>query len=82
MILYFENGEDKRRKIADVPDEMDKTGSLHFIMNLISGYCKMNKMSCPYIRLWKEERDGREVSVFDFGSHSEFFILDPAKELL
>lgn len=82
MILYFEDDNQKRRKIAEVSDEMDKTGSLHFIMSIISGYCKMNKMSCPYIRLWKEWREDREVSVFDFGSHSEFFILDPAKELL
>lgn len=75
--LFFD-GESGKRKIAEVnctsPDggEADKE-AVRLAMTSIQKFCEEWNFRVHYTRIWDE--DGR--TVFDVGSHTEFFLLEP-----
>ena len=67
MKLVFQNSRGHERTIADVVDE---NGALKEINN----FCYEHGYVIPYIRTFTDD-DG--VTVYDVGSHTEFFKLYP-----
>lgn len=78
--LSFKNKRGGIKKIAKIND-LDETGhpkSDHDILkeadSLIRVFCADRNFKIYYIRFWN--RNG--ITIFDVGSHSEFFQLSPA----
>lgn len=77
--MVFKGGYNNTREIATIDSFNDKgqakTDSeiLSEAENIIRAVCAEHNFKINYIRVWN--RDG--VTIFDFGSHSEFFHLKP-----
>lgn len=74
MKLYFENSYGERRLIAQ-PREQTEVGLeiRRFIDKCNEGKPEDKKFRSYYCRTWKDE-DG--LTIYDVGSHSEFFYLE------
>lgn len=64
-MLYYENADGQRTVVGNA-------STIEEAMKQISKYLKERNFKSYYIRYWMK-RDGE--TVFDFGSHVEFFIL-------
>jgi hypothetical protein len=65
MKLYFENSRGTRRIIAEPQDENEAWKEIH-------KFCEDRKFKIYYVREWRTP-DG--ATVYDVGSHTEFFYL-------
>lgn len=65
MKLYFENSKMEKRKIADIETE-------DLAYKEMKTFCDERNFEIHYIRSWKNDIG---FTIFDVGSHSEFFIL-------
>lgn len=65
MELYFKNNRGEERKLADVKDSREA-------MTEINKFCDERKFKIYYVRGWIEKNGD---TVYDVGSHTEFFIL-------
>ena len=65
MRLYFANRFDERRLIGEPKTKQQA-------MKIITDFCKAHDYSFIYVRTWEDD-DG--ATVYDVGSHSEFFYL-------
>lgn len=70
MNLYFCDKRDQMRLIATVSDENEA-------WKKIDEFCSERGFVIHYVRSWKEPRDGKLMTKYDVGSHTEFFYLEP-----
>ena len=66
MKLYFKNSLGKKRLINEIKTEEEA-------LKEIKKFCGERKFEIYYIRTWE---DNEENTVYDVGSHTEFFILN------
>ncbi len=66
MKLYFKNGRDEKRLIAEPKTHEETTKE-------INKFCDDRNFKIHYIRTWI---DSNGLKVFDVGSWSEFFLLN------
>ncbi len=78
MKLFFEDSTEQLRLIAELDSGLPKTELAKAIDNTIRSFCAERDFNIPYMRVWNSQRDGEEATVFDVGSHSEFFVTVPA----
>ena len=77
MILYFNGSSGKMRKIAEIDEsKSDKEISGEITMQ-INRFCSERKYKIHYMRIWNETYEGKTLTKFDVGSHTEFFYTDP-----
>ena len=69
MKVYFNDRYDNMRLIAETPDE-------HEAWMAILNFCTERGFFIPYVRSWKEPRDGVTMTKYDVGSHTEFFYVE------
>lgn len=74
MTLYFQDGYGDLREIASIdgPDICKEVGAA------IRRFCEAHRYTIPYTRIWNAQENGEDVTVYDVGSHTEFFIVKPA----
>lgn len=78
MQLFFKNSQGQMREIAKLDDYSLTSGELFgAAMAEIEAFCKERNFKIHYTRMWNAEKDGKEMTAFDVGSHTEFFYLDP-----
>lgn len=65
MKLYFENSYGKRRIIAEPETEEEAWNKIH-------EFCHERRFHIYYVRTWKAQDS---ATVYDVGSHTEFFYL-------
>lgn len=74
--LFFKDG--KYVSIVQTLDaNMSDEEARHVAFAAINKYCKEQNEPVYYVRMWNNE----DATMFDFGSHSEFFILVPKIEV-
>lgn len=64
---------DNTREIAAIPDGMNDSDVFDAAMKEIRAFCEYHNFKIYYTRVWNES----EATVFDVGSHTEFFHLIP-----
>ena len=81
--LIFIGDDGNAREIAAIRDNSDSGGRktdseiLTEVNKIIKRFCDNRNFEIYYVRIWNE--DG--VTVFDVGSHTEFFRLIPALDM-
>lgn len=74
--IYFQNYWNDEIRLIGMSES-----DLNAVMRVISEFCQDHQYNVPYIRTWDSERDGQPVTMFDVGSHHEFFFTSPCVEL-
>lgn len=69
MKVYFCDRRDQMRLIAEASNEHEAWMAIH-------NFCTERGFVIPYIRSWKEPRDGVIMTKYDVGSHTEFFYIE------
>lgn len=81
MKLYFCNSRNQMRVIAEIAPEPTTRDEIYSAaMKEIRKFCSDRNFHIYYVRTWAEERDGVNMTVFDVGSHTEFFYADRVAE--
>lgn len=75
MKLWFENSLGKARIIAKIDGRKRKKDVQDETMKHINSFCEQHNYKIPYVRMWVDEWHGKQVQVYDVGSHTEFFYL-------
>ena len=78
MKLYFCDRYDNLRVVADIDDRQSDEEILGQVALKIHEFCKERNFKIYYERIWHEERDGKLMTKFDVGSHTEFFYFERA----
>lgn len=76
MNVYFIGADDSEQIISTVSDTLLPDQASKKVMLAIEGFCWEHKFEIPYIRYWSEDRNGKSGTIFDVGSHAEFFFVD------
>lgn len=79
MKLYFRNSRNIMREIAVIDGEYHTHKEIYSAaMKEIIKFCNKNNPNFKfyYVRTWNEKIDGVMMTVFDVGSHTEFFYAD------
>lgn len=79
MKLYFRNSRNIMREIAVIDGEYHTHEEIYSAaMKEIIKFCNKNNPNFKfyYVRTWSEKIDGVMMTVFDVGSHTEFFYAD------
>lgn len=76
MKVYFLASDGSERVIAESEDDLDQIASERYVIQAIHAFCGERNFHIPYIRIWDTEHNGRQVTMFDVGSHTEFFFSD------
>ena len=71
--LYFENSRSQRRVLATYNNIKNENDALQDALRKIKEFCNERDYIIPYSRLWNSDGE----TVFDVGSHTEFFYLSP-----
>ena len=74
--LLFKDGE-CISVIQTLDANMQDEEARHVAFAAINKYCKEKNEPVYYVRMWNNEN----ATMFDFGSHSEFFMLTPKIEV-
>lgn len=77
MILYFKNGLGQLRRIGKIDGRMSAKKIADEIFSQIRSFCDERHFKIFYTRVWNEDWNGRPMTKFDVGSHSEFFYTYP-----
>lgn len=77
MILYFKNCRGKVRKIGKVDGRMTPEKIRAEVDRQIKAFCDERSFTIYYTRVWNEELNGKMMTKFDVGSHTEFFYVYP-----
>ena len=73
--LDFENGVGQRRLVSVFSvEDADHSDVFREAMGSIHSFCAERGYRIPYVRNWNQDH----ATVFDVGSHTEFFYLHPA----
>ncbi len=78
MILYFQDSQGKLREIAQFEDGKSDKEYLDAAHKEIVRFCNTQGYAIPYVRIWNKHYDGKQITMFDVGSHTEFFFLSTA----
>lgn len=76
MILYF-SGRGPIRRIGKIDGRMTAEKITAEITRQIKAFCDERNFKIHYTRIWNEELQGKPMTKFDVGSHSEFFYTYP-----
>ena len=76
MILYFNDSRGKMRKIATISDNLTAEEARAEAVKHMNKFCEERNFKIYYIRVWNTEYDGKPMTKFDVGSHTEFFYTD------
>jgi len=69
MVLVFKNSKGKR-KVVGYPKDNNRA------FNIMNDYCLKNNLKVKYYRMWNRDwGNDKRVTIFDFGSHTEFFYM-------
>ena len=77
MKLYFKNMYGKLKIVGKIDGRMKKDKIENEAFRMIRGFCNDHNYMPYYYRVWEGELEGRPATVFDVGSHSEFFYTVP-----
>ena len=69
MTLYFQDHYGDLREIAQVSGEAEAMKRIH-------AFCDERNFTIYYVRTWTAPVNGREMTIYDVGSHSEYFLVD------
>lgn len=69
MKVYFQNNKGKDLLLAEV-DNTDEADAV------IKNFLNERDYIAPYVRRWMREEDGKTRIYTDFGSHTEFIIVE------
>lgn len=75
--LFFENSRGGRRELGVYKDFTDEKELLREVNKAIHDFCTDRDFQIHYTRLWNSDGE----TVFDVGSHTEFFYLNPQIQL-
>jgi len=81
-ILYFKGINGKMRKIAKIAGGKSDSEIREDIFAEIRNFCEEHDYAVDYIRMWNTEKNGKPMTIFDAGSHTEFFYAEPAIEYI
>ena len=76
MKLYFRNSYGHMRELCQIDDTRTSKQVTSEIMREIRQFCKERKFHIYYTRIWDVPSENR--TMFDVGSHTEFFVTEPA----
>ena len=76
MILYFKDYRGKMRKVAKISDKLTAEEARSEAIKHINKFCEDRNFKIYYIRIWNTNCDGKPMTQFDVGSHTEFFYTD------
>lgn len=79
MKLYFRNSRNMMREIAVIDEDPHTHEEIYnAAIKKIIKFCNDNNPNFKiyYIRTWTEKIEGVMMTVFDVGSHTEFFYAD------
>lgn len=81
MILYFKNGRGQVRKIGKIDGRMSMEKAFAEANRQIKVFCDERNFEINYVRVWNTELseglNRKLVTMFDVGSHTEFFYTYP-----
>lgn len=81
MILFFWDQFGSLRELARF-DSSIPAEELSCRVNMkIREFCDKHNFHIYYTRIWNDVVEGRQMTVFDVGSHDEFFCTDPPLEI-
>jgi len=81
-ILYFKGSNGKMRKIAEIAGDKTDSEKKADALSEINKFCEERDFTIHYIRSWNTVQDEKPMTVFDAGSHTEFFYAEPAIEYI
>lgn len=82
MQLFFKNSQGQMREIVKLDDYNLTNGELfNAAMSEIEAFCSERNFKIHYTRLWNTKQNDSDMTVFDVGSHTEFFYLDPPLDI-
>ena len=81
MTLYFK-GQKGLRKIFEDKHISDNTAVHNTAFAEIQKFCDERNFKIYYSRLWNTDLNGKQMTKIDVGSHSEFFYIYPALNLM
>lgn len=77
MILYFQNSRGKVKRVGHIDGRMSCEKIAAEINRQIYAYCEARHFKIYYMRVWNEDLNGKPMTKFDVGSHTEFFYTYP-----
>lgn len=78
MKLLFQNSRGKLRTIAKIDGRKPDKDIYKLAAEEIQRFCDERNFKIYYSRIWNEDRNGKLMTKFDVGSHTEFFYLEKA----
>jgi len=66
------------RKIAEISGDKTDSEKKADALSEIRKFCEERDYAIYYIRSWNTVQDEKPMTVFDAGSHTEFFYAEPA----
>lgn len=83
MQLFFKNSYGQVRELARLDDySLTNRELFNAAMSEIESFCSERSFKIHYTRLWNNtKQNDRDMTVFDVGSHTEFFYLDPPLDI-
>lgn len=76
MKLFFQNSQGKLRVIAEISDDLSIEEARAETMKHIRQFCDERHFTIYYTRVWNTTVDDKPMTMFDVGSHTEFFCTD------
>ena len=78
--LYFQSDDGTVRLLREIRCETEEDARREAVKEICE-FCNQRNFRIHYLREWQQEFHGRPSTVFDVGSHTEFFILQKNNEL-
>ena len=72
--LYFQSDDRAARFLGEIRCETEEDARREAVQEICE-FCNQRNFRIHYLREWQQEFHGRPSTVFDVGSHTEFFIL-------
>lgn len=76
MKMYFKSGNGAMREIADINTPNAKQEFCDITGRIMQEFCDERCFTIYYTRVWEEPVNDVPMTVFDVGSHTEFFYAD------
>lgn len=77
MTLYFKGSNGNMREIAQISDSLSTEEARAEALQHIKKFCDDHHFHIYYVRMWNTKVNGKKMTAFDVGSHTEFFYTDP-----
>ena len=82
MKLIFWDSLDRLRELAEIDDSLSDEEKSAEVFRGIHRFCEDHNFKIYYTRTWVEPINGEEMTIFDVGSHSEFFCVKPPLKVI